>query len=122
MRTPARIISNSPPDSSKPSTRAARRIHLAPLQVAGEVVAGRREMDYDVLVLAFGSRAKDFGTPGVVEHCHFIDSQDQADSFNAMPAQVVRSFVQGGNINIAIDFRLGRMPVACDRCGRARGG
>jgi NADH dehydrogenase FAD-containing subunit len=35
-----------------------------------------------VLVLAFGSRANDFGTPGVVEHCHFIDSQDQADSFN----------------------------------------
>ena len=83
--------------------RAARRIHLAPLQVAGEVVAGRREMDYDVLVLAFGSRANDFGTPGVVEHCHFIDSQDQADSFNArLRAQVVRSFVQGGNIDIAI--------------------
>jgi NADH:ubiquinone reductase (H+-translocating) len=50
--------------------RAARRIHLAPLQVAGEVVAGRREKDYDVLVLAFGSRANDFGTPGVAEHCH----------------------------------------------------
>lgn len=82
--------------------RAARRIHLAPLQVAGEVVAGRREMDYDVLVLAFGSCANDFGTPGVVEHCHFIDSQDQADSFNArLRAQVVRSFVQGGNIDIA---------------------
>jgi NADH:ubiquinone reductase (H+-translocating) len=47
-----------------------------------------------VLVLAFGSRANDFGTPGVVEHCHFIDSQDQADSFNArLRAQLVRSFV-----------------------------
>jgi NADH dehydrogenase len=37
------------------------------------VVAGGRELDYDVLVLAFGSRANDFGTPGVVENCHFID-------------------------------------------------
>jgi NADH dehydrogenase len=56
-----------------------------------------------VLVLAFGSRANDFGTPGVAEHCHFIDSQDQADSFNArLRAQLVRSFVQGGNIDIAI--------------------
>jgi NADH dehydrogenase len=83
--------------------RAARRIRLAPLQAATEVVVGGRELDYDVLVLAFGSRANDFSTPGVVEHCHFIDSHDQADSFNAhLRAEVVRSFAQGGNIDIAI--------------------
>ena len=83
--------------------RAARRVRLAPLVVAGEVVEGGRELEYDVLVLAFGSRANDFGTPGVIEHCHFIDSQDQADSFNArLRAQVVRSFAQGGSIDIAI--------------------
>jgi NADH:ubiquinone reductase (H+-translocating) len=83
--------------------RTARRIRLAPLQAAGEVVAGGRELEYDVLVLAFGSRANDFGTPGVVEHCYFIDSQDQADSFNArLRAQVVRSFAEGGSIDIAI--------------------
>jgi NADH dehydrogenase len=83
--------------------RTARRICLAPLQTAGEVVAGGRELEYDVLVLAFGSRANDFGTPGVVDYCHFIDSQDQADSFNArLRAQVVRSFAEGGNIDIAI--------------------
>jgi NADH:quinone reductase (non-electrogenic) len=83
--------------------RTARRIRLAPLRADGEVVAGIREFAYDVLVLAFGSRANDFGTPGVVEHCHFIDSHDQADAFNArLRAQVVRSFAQGGNIDIAI--------------------
>ena len=83
--------------------RAAGSIRLAPLKAAGEVVAGGRELGYDVLVLAFGSRANDFGTPGVVEHCHFIDSPDQADAFNArMRAHVVRSFAQGGNIDIAI--------------------
>ena len=83
--------------------RTARRIRLAPLQADGEVVAGIREFAYDVLVLAFGSRANDFGTPGVVEHCHFIDSHDQADAFNArLRAHVVRSFAQGGNIDIAI--------------------
>ena len=54
--------------------RTARRIRLAPLRAAGEVVARARDLDYDLLVLAFGSRANDFGTPGVVEHCHFIDS------------------------------------------------
>ena len=79
------------------------RIRLAPLQAAGEVVADARALDYDVLILAFGSRANDFGTPGVVEHCHFIDSPDQADAFNArLRAQVVRSFAQGSNIEIAI--------------------
>ena len=83
--------------------RTARRIRLAPLQAEGEVVAGARELAYDILVLAIGSRANDFGTPGVVEHCHFIDSHDQADAFNArLRAHVVRSFAQGGNIDIAI--------------------
>jgi NADH:ubiquinone reductase (H+-translocating) len=83
--------------------RAARRLRLAPLRVAGEVVAGVRELDYDVLVLALGSCANDFGTPGVVEHCHFIDSHDQAEEFNArLRAQVVRSFDEGTDIDIAI--------------------
>src|SRR6476646_5920315 len=83
--------------------RTHRRIRLAPVQVAVEVVAGTRQLEYDVLVLAFGSRANDFGTPGVVEHCHFIDSHDQADAFNArLRAHVVRSFAKGGNIAIAI--------------------
>ena len=83
--------------------RAARRIRLAPVRAAGEVVAGAREVDYDVLVLAFGSRANDFDTPGVLEHCHFIDSPDQAEAFNArLRAHVVRSFAQDGNIDIAI--------------------
>ena len=83
--------------------RAARGIRLAPLRLAGEVVAGVRELNYDVLVLAFGSRANDFGTPGVAEHCHFIDSHDQADEFNAqLRALIVRSFAEGTNIDIAI--------------------
>src|SRR6476660_6518175 len=43
--------------------RAARRVRLAPLVVADEAVAGGRELEYDVLVLAFGSRANDFATP-----------------------------------------------------------
>ena len=83
--------------------RTARRIRLAPMRLADETIAGARELDYNVLVLAFGSRANDFGTPGVIEHCHFIDSYDQADAFNArLRAQVVRSFAQGEDIDIAI--------------------
>src|SRR4029077_16598803 len=82
---------------------ATARIRLAPLREDGEIVAGSRELDYDVLVLAFGSRANEFATPGVVEHCYFIDNQDQADAFNArLRAHIVRSLAQGGNIDIAI--------------------
>ena len=99
----ARIISNTCPGSSMPLTAQGGRIRLAPVRTAGEVVVGARELDYDVLVLAFGSRANDFGTPGVLEHCHFIDSHDQADVFNGrLRAHVVRSFAEGGNIDIAI--------------------
>jgi NADH:ubiquinone reductase (H+-translocating) len=83
--------------------RTARRIRLAPLRAGSEVVARSRELDYDLLVLAFGSRANDFGTRGVVEHCHFIDSQDQADVFNSrLRAHVVRSLAQDDNIEIGI--------------------
>ena len=83
--------------------RTARRIRLAPMQAAGEMVARTRELEYDVLVLAIGSRANDFGISGVIEHCHFIDSQDQADAFNArLRANVVRSLAEGDNVEIAI--------------------
>src|SRR3984893_15370976 len=83
--------------------RTVRRIRLAPMQAAGEAVAGARELEYDLLVLAIGSRANGFGIPGIVEHWHFIDSQDQADAFNArLRAHLVRSFAQGGNVEIAI--------------------
>ena len=70
------------PDELGVIDHAAARIRLAPLQAADEIVAGA-ELDYDVLVLAFGSRANDFATPGVVEHCHFIDGRDRPDAFNA---------------------------------------
>ncbi len=40
-----------------------------------------REIAYDTLVLAFGSQVNDFGVPGVVEHCHRLDSGEQAGAF-----------------------------------------
>lgn len=60
----------------------ARRLHLAPLlDDSGEEVLPARQLDYDYLVLAIGSRSNDFGTPGVHEHCLFMDSPQQADRF-----------------------------------------
>lgn len=45
---------------------------------SGEEVLGERTISYDILVLALGSRVNDFGIPGVVEHCHMLDSPAQA--------------------------------------------
>ena len=47
----------------------------------GREVLPERQLQYDYLVLAIGSRSNDFGTPGVAEHCLFIDSRQQADRF-----------------------------------------
>ncbi len=83
--------------------RSARLIHLAPVESGGELIADGRDLEYDVLILAFGSRANDFNTPGVLEHCHFIDSQNQADEFNnRVRLHAARSYINGSDISIAI--------------------
>ncbi|MCE9665554.1 NAD(P)/FAD-dependent oxidoreductase [Halomonas sp. M5N1S17] len=62
--------------------RDARQLRLAPvLDDHGEEVLPARTLEYDLLVLALGSVSNDFGTPGVAEHCHFLDSPAQAEAF-----------------------------------------
>ncbi|MGO2243551.1 MAG: NAD(P)/FAD-dependent oxidoreductase [Halomonas sp.] len=62
--------------------REQRRLQLAPIQDEhGLEVLPARELSYDYLVMALGSISNDFGTPGVAEHCHFIDSPQQAKAF-----------------------------------------
>jgi NADH dehydrogenase len=57
-------------------------VTLAPLcGKDGEEILPQRTLDYDYLVLAIGSQSNDFGTPGVREHCLFMDSRQQADRF-----------------------------------------
>ncbi|MXR67575.1 NAD(P)/FAD-dependent oxidoreductase [Shewanella sp. JBTF-M18] len=48
----------------------------------GEALLPARELEYDTLVLAVGSISNDFGTPGVKEHCFFLDSHHQANRFH----------------------------------------
>ena len=38
-----------------------------------------RQISYNTLVLAVGSCANDFATPGAREHCYFLDSREQAE-------------------------------------------
>ncbi|GAB6262265.1 NAD(P)/FAD-dependent oxidoreductase [Photobacterium sp. R1] len=47
----------------------------------GDLLIPERELEYDILVLAIGSKCNDFNTPGVREHCIFLDSPEQASKF-----------------------------------------
>lgn len=51
---------------------------------AGELLLPKREFAYDILVLAIGSTSNDFNTPGVREHCIFLDSPEQANRFRTI--------------------------------------
>ncbi|MEM7569041.1 MAG: NAD(P)/FAD-dependent oxidoreductase [Pseudomonadota bacterium] len=58
---------------------------------------------YDILVLAIGSVANDFGVEGVAEHCHFIDTLQTSDALNkSLRAQLAHSVITEKPLSIAI--------------------
>ncbi len=62
--------------------RESRSVIIAPiLDDEGREILGRHRIRYDYLVLAVGSVSNDFATPGVKQHCLFLDSRAQADRF-----------------------------------------
>ncbi|MCM2970942.1 NAD(P)/FAD-dependent oxidoreductase [Larsenimonas suaedae] len=59
-----------------------RRIQLgAIIDDDDHEILPERTLDYDYLVLSLGSVCNDFGTPGVADHCYFLDSPKQAEIF-----------------------------------------
>jgi NADH:ubiquinone reductase (H+-translocating) len=59
--------------------RAQREIYLAAtLDEQGREIIPARIIHYDTLVLAVGSVANDFGTPGVQENCFTLDRAEEA--------------------------------------------
>lgn len=84
--------------------RSAREIHMAPQHAPdGRLLIPPRRLGYDLLVLAVGSQANDFGTPGVAEHCFGIDSRRQADAFNReVRIRLLQCLVQDARLDIAI--------------------
>jgi NADH dehydrogenase len=62
--------------------REAREVIVAPLvDEDGAEIVGRHRIRYDHLVLAIGAVSNDFGTPGVKEHCVFLENRQQAERF-----------------------------------------
>ncbi|MBO9855132.1 FAD-dependent oxidoreductase [Xanthomonas sp. A1809] len=83
--------------------RKLRQIHLAALAFEGEEVVPERTIDYDTLVLAVGSRANDFGTPGVAEHCESIDGRSDAIAFNdRLRVELLKAVVAASPLTVGI--------------------
>ncbi len=62
--------------------RDSKQIVIAPIaDDKGVEIVARHRIRYDYLVLAVGSVSNDFRTPGVKEHCIFLDDRAQADRF-----------------------------------------
>lgn len=84
--------------------RQAKKIRLAAVNAAdGRQLVPAREVEYDALILAIGSEANDFGTPGVQEHCFKIDSRRLAMAFNReVRIRLLQCLEQDHDLSIAI--------------------
>jgi NADH:ubiquinone reductase (H+-translocating) len=79
------------------------KVSLGPLRIDNEEVVPARVIPYDTLVLAVGSHANDFGTPGVAEFCAKIDSRKEAINFNdQLRVHLVKAVVSGHTLTIGI--------------------
>jgi NADH dehydrogenase len=90
--------------------RARRMVLIAPTldELDGEELIPRREIRYDTLVIAVGSRTNDFGTPGALEHAISLDTPDQAERFHhrlvnaCIRANAQTGSLKPGQLNVAI--------------------
>lgn len=82
-----------------------KTITLAPQFEQQQQILPARDVNYDHLVIAIGSVSNDFNTPGVKEHCFFLDSHKQADRFHGALLNAftqVHQNTQDAQLDIAI--------------------
>ncbi len=80
--------------------RGAKRISLVVEEAEDRPPA---DLSYDLLILAIGSRANDFGTPGVAEHCLTIDDLTEAEGFHAsLRRHLLRALRDRDGLSVAI--------------------
>lgn len=87
--------------------REGKTITLAELRdEKGELLVAERKLPYDTLVMALGSVSNDFNTPGVKDHCIFLDNPHQAHRFHHEMLNLFLKYSAnlgvGGKVNIAI--------------------
>lgn len=89
--------------------RRIREISLAPtVDVDGVEILPRRQIGYDVLVIAVGSVSNDLGVPGVKEYSIALDTLQEANAFqrelirSVLRAQAQPSAASQSLLNVAI--------------------
>ncbi|MBN3082499.1 NAD(P)/FAD-dependent oxidoreductase [Pectobacterium polaris] len=87
--------------------REQQQIQLAEVcDEQGDVLVAARRIPYDILVVALGSTSNDFGTPGVKDHCIFLDNPKQARRFHNEMLNLFLKFTanqeEKERVNIAI--------------------
>jgi NADH dehydrogenase len=80
-----------------------KTITIGPVFTArGDTLLGERVLEYDTLVLAFGSEVNDFATPGVREYCHVLDDGEQAIAFHRQMLEEAVRVSEGSNDRLRI--------------------
>ncbi|MGE5524696.1 MAG: NAD(P)/FAD-dependent oxidoreductase, partial [Rhodospirillaceae bacterium] len=89
--------------------RTSRVIRTAPTyDDDGNELIPEREIPYDTLVIAIGSRTNDFGTPGAAEHAISLDTAEEAELFHkrlvnaCIRANAQREPLRPEQLNVAI--------------------
>ncbi len=87
--------------------REEKTIRLAEIRdEQGHLLVDERDLPYDTLVMALGSSSNDFGTPGVKDHCIFLDNPHQAKRFHNQMLNLFLKYTSGvqpqQKVNIAI--------------------
>jgi NADH dehydrogenase len=82
---------------------SAKQIAIGPVPTAlGATLLSDRVLEYDTLVLAFGSDVNDFGTPGVREYCHVLDDGQGALAFQQQLLEEAVKVSEGGTDRLRI--------------------
>jgi len=84
--------------------RSRKVVELGPVPLpdAAEMLPGR-SIPYDTLILAVGSRANDFGTPGVAENCRFIDDIGEANAFSdLLRSRIIQAIDTRADLHVVI--------------------
>ena len=84
--------------------REHKTVELGPITLPdGRSELRGRSIPYDTLVLAIGSHSNDFHTPGVSEHCHFMDDVGQAQRLNAaIRSETIRNMDASAETGVVI--------------------
>ena len=101
---PSGMGSNTGRGNSGVSTGATKRSILARFRCRTlRITLAGRSIPYDTLILAVGSRADDFGTPGIAENCHFIDDIREAQAFcELFRSRIYRAITARADLHVVV--------------------